>query len=52
MAKKQPHCMPTDYISVGNISTVPQDTSPKKQSIKIRGTGAATKGTKASDKMG
>lgn len=53
MAKKpQSNGMPTDYISVGNISTVPQDTSPKRPTTQTRGTGAATKGTKASDKMG
>lgn len=52
MAKKpQSDCMPTDYIGIGNISMVP-DKAPKKPTIKIRGTGAATKGTKASDKMG
>lgn len=44
--------MPSDYISVGNYSTVDYEQSPKKPTIKIRGCGAATKGTMASDKMG
>tara|TARA_R110002126_G_scaffold101534_4_gene233569 strand:- start:24 stop:284 length:261 start_codon:yes stop_codon:yes gene_type:complete len=44
--------MPSDYISVGNYSTVDFDQAPKKPTIKIRGCGAATKGTMASDKMG
>jgi len=39
-------------ISVGNISTLDFEAAPKRQTVKIRGTGAATKGTKASDKMG
>jgi hypothetical protein len=39
-------------VSVGNVSTTDYDKAPKKQTVKIRGTGAATKGTKASDKMG
>lgn len=44
--------MPLDYISVGNISNVDYEKAPKKPTIKIRGCGAATKGTMASDKMG
>ena len=44
--------MPSDYISVGNYSTVDYEQAPKKPTIKIRGCGAATKGTMASDKMG
>jgi hypothetical protein len=44
--------MPSDYISVGNISKVNYEEAPKKQTMKIRGCGAATKGTMASDKMG
>jgi len=44
--------MAVDYISVGNISNVDYEKAPKKQTMKIRGTGAATKGTMASDKMG
>ena len=44
--------MPSDYISVGNYSTVDFDQEPKKQTMKIRGCGAATKGCMASDKMG
>jgi hypothetical protein len=37
---------------VGNYSTVDYEQAPKKPTIKIRGCGAATKGTMASDKMG
>lgn len=44
--------MPEDCISIGNISKVDYDEPPKKQTMKIRGCGAATKGTMASDKMG
>lgn len=36
-------------VSIGNIGP---DYAPKKQSIKIRGTGAAERGDKCSDKMG
>jgi hypothetical protein len=54
MAKKQlpGNAMPDLHISVGNISTVNFEAPPKRPTVKIRGTGAATKGTKASDKMG
>lgn len=38
-------------MSVENISNTNFNAAPKKPSVKIRGTGAATKGTKASDKM-
>jgi hypothetical protein len=44
--------MAVDYISVGNVSNVDYEQAPKKPTIKIRGCGAATKGTMASDKMG
>ena len=45
------NAMPLD-MSVGHVSNTNFNAAPKKQSVKIRGTGAATKGTKASDKMG
>lgn len=44
--------MPSDYISVGNISKVDYEKPPKKQTMKTRGCGAATKGCHNSDKMG
>ena len=44
--------MAVDCMSVQNVSTVDYDKPPKKQTMKIRGCGAATKGTMASDKMG
>jgi hypothetical protein len=44
--------MPLDCISVGNTSMVDYNKPPKKPTMKIRGCGAATKGTMASDKMG
>ena len=50
--KRNVEPMPLDYISVGNISNVDYEQAPKKPTIKIRGCGAATKGTMASDKMG
>lgn len=50
--KRNVEPMPLDYISVGSISNVDYEKAPKKPTIKIRGCGAATKGTMASDKMG
>jgi hypothetical protein len=50
--KRNVEPMPLDYISVGNVSNVNYEQAPKKPTIKIRGCGAATKGTMASDKMG
>ena len=44
--------MPSDYISVGNVSNVDYEKPPKKQTMKTRGCGAATKGCHNSDKMG
>jgi hypothetical protein len=44
--------MAVDYMSVGNISKLNYEDAPKKQTMKTRGCGAATKGTMASDKMG
>ena len=44
--------MAVDYISVGNISNVDYEKPPKKQTNKMRGCGAATKGCMTSDKMG
>ena len=50
--KRNVEPMPLDYISVGNISTVDYEKPPKKQTMKTRGCGAATKGCHNSDKMG
>ena len=44
--------MAVDYISVGNVSNVDYEKPPKKQTMKTRGCGAATKGCHNSDKMG
>jgi hypothetical protein len=41
-----------DYMSVGNVSNVDYEKPPKKDTLKTRGTGAATKGLTHSDKMG
>ena len=44
--------MPLDYISIGNISNVDYEKPPKRDTKKMRGYGAATKGITISDKMG
>jgi hypothetical protein len=52
MAKpNQGNGVPKD-VSVGHVSTLDFNAAPKRQTVKIRGTGAATKGTKCSDKLG
>jgi hypothetical protein len=50
--KRNVEPMPLDYISVGNISNVDYEKPPKRDTIKVRGCGAATKGNTCSDKMG
>lgn len=44
-------CAKTVNMSVGNINRSGYDPTPKNDGIKIRGTGAATKGTKARGPM-